>query len=96
MSEVKEVATEEVEPLLIVNGLDEFLPVLMDWHEKQVAIVEHLRMVPVGIEVEIEGSAPFTLTAESHRAFQMGIELSLQYLGSLPFQAEYEEEPTLQ
>ena len=80
---------------IMVTGLDEFLPLLLDWHEKQVAVVQHLRTVPEGIEVEIEGAPPFKLEGESLRAYHMGIELCLNYLGKLPFYTEYEEEDKL-
>ena len=75
-----------------VEGLDEFIPLLLEWHQKQVAIVKHLMTVPEGIEVEVEGNEPFTLAGDTLRAFKMGLDMSLHYLGELPFAAEYEED----
>jgi hypothetical protein len=79
---------------ILVDGLDEFIPLLSHWHKKQVAIIRHLMDVPPGVEVDIEGATPFKLEGENLQAFRMALELSLHYLGELPFAAEYEPEET--
>ena len=78
--------------LLAVNDLDHFITLLTDWHNRQVATVKHLQEVPNGITVVIgdgDDATKKTLEGEFLEGFQLGLGLALNYLGTLPFMAEY-------
>lgn len=86
---------DDEEPPLIVSELYEFVPLLEDWHERQVKLVQHLMQIPPGQEVEIEGETPFVLEGETLKGYQLGISLALCYLGSLPFSSDRDSEPPM-
>ena len=78
--------------LLPINDLDQFIALLTDWHNRQVATVKHLKVVPEGIKLIIgegEEAEEKVLEGEFLHGFQLGLDLSLNYLGTLPFMAEY-------
>ena len=80
------------EELLAVMDLDQFIALLTDWHNRQVATVKHLNNAPKGIKILIgegEEAKEKTLEGEFLEGFQLGIGLALNYLGTLPFMAEY-------
>lgn len=93
MSEqINEQQTEIPAELLAVNDLDHFITLLTDWHNRQVATVKHLQEVPVGIQVIIgddEEAKKMKLEGERLEGFKLGIDLALNFLGTLPFMAEY-------
>lgn len=78
-----------------INDLDTFFGLLTGWHRRQVATLNHMKDVPEGTEVTMEGdgSPPLVLSGDTLRGFQLGIETSLMELGTLPFYAETEDEP---
>lgn len=98
MSEqINEQQTEIPAELLAVNDLDHFITLLTDWHNKQVATVQHLQEVPSGITVVIgegDDADKKTLEGEFLEGFQLGLGLALNYLGKLPFVAEYVDADT--
>ena len=79
---------------LFVTTLGEFIPLLQNWHERQVKTVEHFSNVPEGQEVEIEGEPAFKLEGDVMRGFQLGLSIALSYLGQMPFSAAMEELPS--
>ena len=87
------------EELLAVMDLDHFIALLTDWHNRQVATVKHLNNAPQGIKILIgegEEAKEKTLEGEFLEGFQLGIGLALNYLGTLPFMAEYvDDTPTI-
>lgn len=92
MSEQAEQKQEDSSELLAVTDLDHFITLLTDWHNRQVATVKHLREVPTGTQMIIgdgEDVKEKTLEGEFLEGFQLGIGLALNYLGTLPFMAEY-------
>lgn len=93
MSEIIEGSAEKVaEPdTLNVTDLDQFVSLLNDWHQRQVATIQHLYEVPEGVEVQEENGTPFKLEGDVRRAFQLGLQMAMEYLGKLPFKPEYEE-----
>ena len=99
MSEHTEQTQETADELLAVTNLDHFITLLTDWHNKQVATVKHLNNAPQGIKILIgegEEAKEKTLEGEFLEGFQLGIGLALNYLGTLPFMAEYvDAEPAL-
>lgn len=97
MSEHAEQTQETADELLAVTDLDHFITLLTDWHNKQVATVKHLNNAPQGIKILIgegEEAKEKTLEGEFLEGFQLGIGLALNYLGTLPFMAEYVDDDT--
>ena len=99
MSEQAIQQQEEANDLLAVTDLDHFITLLTDWHNRQVATVKHLREVPAGMQMIIgdgEDAKEMKLEGERLEGFQLGLDLALNFLGTLPFMAEYvDAEPTL-
>ena len=92
MSNQAEQKQETNSELLAVNNLDHFIALLTDWHQRQVATVKHLQEVPTGITVVIgdsDGETKKTLEGEFLEGFHLGLGMALNYLGTLPFMAEY-------
>lgn len=77
---------------ITVTDLDQFVGMLTAWHTHQVATIQHLYEVPEGIEVQEEDGEPFKLEGDVRRAFQLGLQMAMEYLGKLPFDPEYEDE----
>ena len=78
--------------LLPIIDLDQFVTLLTDWHNRQVATIKHLQDVPEGSKIIIgEGEEAEEKIMEGHflEGFQLGLDIALNYLGSLPFTAEY-------
>lgn len=97
MSTQVEQKQEESAELLAVTDLDHFITLLTDWHNRQVATVKHLHEVPSGITVVIgegDDADKKTLEGEFLEGFQLGLGLALNYLGTLPFMAEYVDADT--
>ena len=97
MSEQAAQQQEEANDLLAVTDLDHFITMLTDWHNRQVATVKHLQEVPNGITVVIgegDDADKKTLEGEFLEGFQLGLGLALNYLGKLPFMAEYVDADT--
>jgi hypothetical protein len=95
MSEQSAEAPKDSNELLAVQDLDHFITLLTDWHNRQVATVTHLRDVPAGITVVIgdgEEAKQQKMEGEFLEGFQLGIGLALNYLGKLPFMAEYADD----
>lgn len=77
-----------------VTELREFIPLLQDWHARQVKTVEHFFTVPEGQVVEIEGEPEFALEGDTLKGFKLGLSIALSYLGQLPFSVAMEEVPS--
>ena len=80
------------EELLAVTDLNQFIQLLTDWHNRQVATVKHLLEVPAGMQMIIgdgEDAKEMKLEGERLEGFQLGLDLALNFLGTLPFMAEY-------
>lgn len=90
MSEAQ-VAKEE---LVHVSDMDQFIQMMTKWHTHQIKTIHHLHEVPEGTEVSIGDEDKFKLEGDALKGFKVGIQLCLNYLGTLPFVAEYEDEPT--
>ena len=89
---------ETADVMLAVTNLDHFITLLTDWHNRQVATVKHLREVPTGMQTIIgdgEDAKEMKLEGERLEGFQLGLDLALNFLGTLPFMAEYvDDAPT--
>lgn len=75
-----------------VNGVDsqiksvnEFGALLFNWHHRQIATINHFLDVPEGVEVKVGEEEQLTLSGDVLRGYRLGLELSLHYLGTLPF-----------
>lgn len=82
--------------MIAINDLDQFIALLTDWHSRQVATIKHLQDAPVGIKVMVGDGTEATehvLEGQFREGFQLGLGLALNYLGILPFMAEYSDEP---
>lgn len=83
--------------MIAINDLDQFIALLTDWHNRQVATIKHLQEAPAGIKVLVgEGTeaVEHVLEGKFREGFQLGLGLALNYLGVLPFMAEYSDEPS--
>ena len=92
MIEQTEQPQETTDEMVAVTDLDQFITLLTDWHNRQVAIVKHLNNAPQGIKILIgegEEAKEKTLEGEFLEGFQLGIGLAFNYFGTLPFMAEY-------
>lgn len=78
-------------PTQPVTDLDTFVKLLTSWHSKRVLRLENLMATPEGTKVTLDDKEAFVLTGETLKAFQFGVAMSLTQLGTLPFEAEFEE-----
>jgi hypothetical protein len=85
------VAPETIE----IPDLDQFVTVLVGWHEQKVKMLEHMLQLPTGTEMTVGDDAATTLVlqGEALAGFKAGVEISLMELGILPFVYEREPEP---
>lgn len=87
---------------VMVESLDDFVRMLGQWHQRQVAVIKHMMDVPDGTEVtetddntgEPIKADPLVLTGEARRGFILGLKVALNELGTMPFEVEFEPAPT--
>ena len=82
--------TKEKTELLPVTDLTQCIEVITNWHQVQLATIQHFHEIPPGTEVEVDG-IPLKLEGDVLKGFQVGIQTCMNYLGTLPFEAEYED-----
>lgn len=78
--------------ILEVTDLNMFVAAMTRWHTKAVATLEHMKTIPDGSMVSVDGGTGMVLTGDIKAAFSLGITLSLMELGTLPFFSEISEE----
>ena len=78
---------------VMVEDLDQFVQVLMAWHANKVAMLRHMKDIPEGTEATQDDQPPVIMTGDVLKGFRMGLDLALEELGTLPFEAELEEVP---
>ncbi len=83
--------TQPAPETLMVSDLDQFVKLLVGWHNQQVKTVEHFLTVPDGMVMQLGDDPEITLTGDALVAFKAGVNLALTNLGTLPFKAELEE-----
>jgi len=76
----------KLKEILEVSDLDQFVEMLTSWHKRKVAILEHMRTIPEGTEMEDDGHSVI-LTGDMLTGFKAGLQLALLELGSLPFES---------
>lgn len=76
---------------VMVDDLDQFVRILMAWHTSNVATLRHMKDIPDGSEAKQDDQEPVILTGDMLKGFRMGLDLALELLGTLPFEAELED-----
>lgn len=74
-----------------VDDLDQFVRLLIAWHDTKCRVLKHMNDIPEDAVVEIDG-VDHQFTPEMRRGFALGIHVALSELGTLPFAAETDEE----
>ncbi len=70
--------------IIEVADRDQLVRKLTAWHRSQVAVLEHMLIIPVGTEMTI-GKNTFLFEGLFLDGFKAGIEAALIELGELPF-----------
>lgn len=76
----------------VVEDLDKFVTLLADWHQKKVAMLEHMLKLPEGTEVSFNDKPPAPLEGDMYQGFLIGLNVALMELGTLPFMYEATKE----
>jgi len=76
---------------LEIKDINHFVGLLSRWHQRKVAILNHMLTVPEDAEVMINEAEPVKMTGEFRKGFELGVSIALSELGELPFVAEMEE-----
>lgn len=79
------------ESIIEVTNIDHMVRILVEWNKEQVALLRHMIDMPEGTQVDIEKDNSIALTGDVRRAFQLGIQLSIEELGNLPFTVDNNE-----
>ena len=89
--ETKPEAVEQAETVHVTD-LDQFVTLLIRWHDTKVRLLKHMETIPEDAVVEIDG-VDHAFSPEMRQGFKLGITVALSELGTLPFAAEVDEEP---
>lgn len=84
------------EQTMMIDSLDDFVRVLLHWHQNKVGLLMHMMSIPPGTEVsdsETPNEPPLVLQGDALKGFQLGLKTALHEMGSLPFEAELEIVP---
>lgn len=76
---------------IYVESTEQFITLLLKWHENKVKELEHVLGIPEGVEITFNDQPATPLTGDLHKGFIMGVSLGLMTLGTLPFDSEPEE-----
>lgn len=68
-----------------VTSLDAMVGLLAAWNNKQVTLLNHMKEIPEGSEVQV-GEKTIKLEGEALEAYKLGLSIGLELLGKLPFQ----------
>ena len=79
---------EQQAEVIMIDTLDGFVKALHHWHHNKVQVIKHLQSIPEGTEVSKESEEPFVLTGDALKGFVMGLQVALEEIGELPFEAE--------
>lgn len=78
--------------LLEITDVNTFIELTQLWHGQRVAVVQHMKEIPVGTRVvPDEGESELLLEGDVLRAYKLGISLALGQFLNLPFQDVPEE-----
>lgn len=84
--------TNQPEAIVEVTDMDQMVRILIKWNEEKVAVLRHMIDIPEHSQVEIQNDNPLVLSGDVRRAFQLGIQMSLEELGNLPFTVDHSEQ----
>lgn len=78
---------------VMIDSLDAFVRALTHWHTHKVQVLKHMQSIPEGSEVtrSTGSDSPeeqIKLSGDMLKGFILGLELALDELGELPFEAE--------
>ena len=78
---------------IAIDDLDQFVKILVHWHQGKVGTLQHMLEIPDGtvMELSADSTTSVTLTGDMLDGFKAGLGLALMELGELPFL--YEQEP---
>jgi hypothetical protein len=74
-----------------VTDLDQFVRILVTWHNEKVKVLSHMLSIPPGSEATLDEGTSIKLSGDSLKGFQLGVQLALIELGTLPFSFEPED-----
>lgn len=77
---------------LEINDLDQFVQILLAWHQDKVKRLEHMLTIPEGVEVMVNEGEAQELSGDLHKGFLIGLTVGLMELGILPFATSKEGE----
>lgn len=78
--------SQEISPELApVTSIDAMVGLLAAWNHKQVALLNHMREIPEGSDMQY-GDEVIKLEGDSLKGFQVGLAIGYELLGKLPFQ----------
>lgn len=89
-------AKADVPDTIPVETIDQFAALVARWHAGKVARIEHLKLAPAGMEVQIGDDPPFKLEDDIRKGYLLGLETALSEIRELPFEAEVEDAPAQQ
>lgn len=75
-----------------IETVDQFGQLVVGWHKQAMATLLHLAKVPEGTEVKIGDEPTFKMEGDIHKGFVLGLQLAMNYIGKLPFEAHIEED----
>lgn len=67
-----------------IVDLGTFINRLTDWHQSKLAFLQHLRNVPEGICISIDGGADIELSGDLLKGYQLGLSMAISELGIFP------------
>lgn len=78
--------SQETNPdLAPVTSIDVMVGLLAAWNHKQVALLNHMREIPPGTDMQY-GDETIKLEGDTLKGFQVGLAIGHELLGKLPFQ----------
>jgi len=95
MNDTDTQAQEDQDLILSIDTLDDFVHLLTCWHQARIRELEALLNIPEGVEVGLDDGPPIMLEGNTRLAFLIGVQVALMKLGTLPFQAEVEDETSV-
>jgi hypothetical protein len=89
MSEEKvEQPVEKPNEIVQIDDIHHMVTILTTWHEKKVAILEHMREIPEKTVMVLDDDTKIVMEGKFLDGFKAGVQLGLMELGTLPFAVE--------
>lgn len=85
-------ATETQPEDLVVDDINRFAQLMMQWFNIRTNQIKKLLTVPAGAGFEV-GGEDILLEGDTLKGFKFGVEMALMQLGTLPFTPHYEDAP---